>query len=251
MSNAPYADYALLFAVADADLVRQRKGGITAFMVEHQGRRLRGGVRHSHHRSPGSGGRLCDGGRPEGDRRQRRRRKVNDGFKVAMAGINMGRIVNGARCLGFGRSGPSSKRWTAPKERVTFGVPLAQHEAIQFMLADCAEIEIACGRALGLRAAWKAATPAAPPQGRVHGQGLLRGGQWEDHRHGHPDPRWDGRGQRDEAGKDAKFVRQECETPTAARRCKERTIAQPILRGDLEPIAGPERLGPLEDGCLE
>ena len=33
ISNAPYADYALLFAVTDAELVRQRKGGITAFMV--------------------------------------------------------------------------------------------------------------------------------------------------------------------------------------------------------------------------
>ena len=153
ISNAPYADYALLFAVTDADLVRQRKGGITAFMVSTRdgGFEVESVTLTMGHLGSEVGSVILEDLRASDDHVVG---EVNEGFKVAMAGINMGRIVNGARCLGLAEWA-FLKAVDYAKERVTFGVPLAQHEAIQFMLADCA-IEIACGRSLGLRAAWKA-----------------------------------------------------------------------------------------------
>jgi len=153
ISNAPYADYALLFAVTDAELVRQRKGGITAFMVSTRdgGFEVESVTLTMGHLGSEVGSVILEDLKATDDHVVG---EVNDGFKVAMAGINMGRIVNGARCLGLGEWA-FLKALDYAKERVTFGVPLAQHGAIQFMLADCA-IEIACGRSLGLRAAWKA-----------------------------------------------------------------------------------------------
>ena len=34
ITNGPYADFAMVFAVTDPELARQRKGGITGFFVE-------------------------------------------------------------------------------------------------------------------------------------------------------------------------------------------------------------------------
>jgi len=153
ISNAPYADYALLFAVTDAELVRQRKGGITAFFVstKNGGFEVESVTLTMGHLGSEVGSINVDGLKASDEQVVG---EVNEGFKVAMAAINMGRIVNGARCLGAAEWA-FLKALDYAKERVTFGVPLAQHGAIQFMLADCA-IEIACGRSLGLRAAWKA-----------------------------------------------------------------------------------------------
>jgi acyl-CoA dehydrogenase len=153
ITNAPYADYALLFAVTDAELVRQHKGGITAFFVSTKdaGFEVESVTLTMGHLGSEVGSVVLDNFRASDDHVVG---DVNDGFRVAMAGINMGRIVNGTRCLGLAEWA-FLKAVEYARERVTFGVPLGKHGAIQFMLADCA-IEIACSRMLGLRAAWKA-----------------------------------------------------------------------------------------------
>nr|NIQ79973.1 acyl-CoA dehydrogenase [Anaerolineae bacterium] len=153
ISNAPYADYALLFAVTEAELVRQHKGGITCFLVGTRdgGFEVESVTPIMGHLGSDHGVVNLDGLRVSGEHVVG---EENDGFMAAMAGINIGRIVNGARCLGVAEWA-FLKALDYSKERVTFGVPLSEHQAIQFMLADCA-IEIACARSLGLRAAWKA-----------------------------------------------------------------------------------------------
>jgi butyryl-CoA dehydrogenase len=74
-----------------------------------------------------------------------------DGFKVAMSTLDGGRIGIGAQALGIARAAFEAARAYA-KERKSFNKPIAEHQAIQFMLADMAT-EMDAARLLILRAA--------------------------------------------------------------------------------------------------
>ncbi len=76
---------------------------------------------------------------------------VGDGFKVAMSTLDGGRIGIAAQALGIARAA-FEKAVEYSKERKSFGVPIAQHQAIAFMLADMAT-EIDAARLLIWRAA--------------------------------------------------------------------------------------------------
>ncbi|MDP9150945.1 MAG: acyl-CoA dehydrogenase family protein [Myxococcota bacterium] len=77
---------------------------------------------------------------------------VGEGFRIAMATLDGGRI--GIACQAIGIARAAFERSVAyAKERKSFGVPIAQHQAIQFMLADMAT-QIDAARLL----AWRAAT---------------------------------------------------------------------------------------------
>jgi alkylation response protein AidB-like acyl-CoA dehydrogenase len=73
------------------------------------------------------------------------------GFKFAMATLNGGRIGIAAQALGIA-SGAYELALNYSKERKAFGVPISQHQAIQFKLADMAT-NIDAARLLCLRAA--------------------------------------------------------------------------------------------------
>jgi butyryl-CoA dehydrogenase len=73
------------------------------------------------------------------------------GFKVAMATLDGGRIGIAAQALGIARAA-FEKAVAYSKERKSFGVPISQHQAIQFKLADMAT-EIDAARLLVWRAA--------------------------------------------------------------------------------------------------
>src|SRR5438309_8049762 len=74
-----------------------------------------------------------------------------EGFKIAMSTLDGGRIGIAAQAIGIGRAAFEEARDYA-KVRKTFDVPIAQHQAIQFMLADMAT-ELEAARLLTLRAA--------------------------------------------------------------------------------------------------
>jgi butyryl-CoA dehydrogenase len=76
---------------------------------------------------------------------------VGDGFKVAMATLDGGRIGIASQAIGIARAALEAAVAYA-KERKSFGVHIAQHQAIQFMLADMAT-EIDAARLLTWRAA--------------------------------------------------------------------------------------------------
>ena len=76
---------------------------------------------------------------------------VGEGFKVAMATLDGGRIGIASQALGIARAALTAATAYA-KERKSFGVPIAQHQAIQFMLADMAT-ELDAARLLTWRAA--------------------------------------------------------------------------------------------------
>ena len=74
-----------------------------------------------------------------------------EGFKIAMSTLDGGRIGIAAQAIGIGRAAFEEAR-DYSKIRKTFDVPISQHQAIQFMLADMAT-ELDAARLLTLRAA--------------------------------------------------------------------------------------------------
>jgi len=74
------------------------------------------------------------------------------GFKFAMKTLEGGRIGIASQALGIA-SGAYELALQYSKERKTFGKPLADHQSIQFKLADMAT-EIEAARLMCLKAAW-------------------------------------------------------------------------------------------------
>lgn len=74
------------------------------------------------------------------------------GFKFAMLTLDGGRIGIAAQALGIA-AGAYELALAYSKERITFGKPISQHQAIQFKLADM-ETEIEAARLLTYKAAW-------------------------------------------------------------------------------------------------
>ncbi len=78
--------------------------------------------------------------------------KEGDGFKIAMTTLDGGRIGIGAQALGIAQAALDEAIKYA-KERQQFGKPIANNQAIQWMIADMAT-EIDAARFLVYRAAW-------------------------------------------------------------------------------------------------
>ena len=65
------------------------------------------------------------------------------GFRYAMSILDTSRIIIAAQCVGIGQAALEEAVRYA-QQRETFGRPIAQHQAIQFMLADMATDVYAC-----------------------------------------------------------------------------------------------------------
>jgi alkylation response protein AidB-like acyl-CoA dehydrogenase len=78
--------------------------------------------------------------------------RENEGFKVAMMALDGGRIGISSQAIGIARAAlEESVRFA--KDRRAFGVPIGDHQAIQWKLVDM-QTEIDAARLLSLRAAW-------------------------------------------------------------------------------------------------
>src|SRR5262250_1538316 len=76
-----------------------------------------------------------------------------EGYKVALSTLDGGRIGIAAQAVGIAQGAfEAAVKWS--QERMAFGRPIAQFQAIQFMLADMAT-EIDAARLLVRKAAWK------------------------------------------------------------------------------------------------
>ena len=76
-----------------------------------------------------------------------------DGYKIALSTLDGGRIGIGAQATGIAQ-GAFDSSLTYAKQREAFGHPIADFQAIQFMLADMST-EIDAARLLVRKAAWK------------------------------------------------------------------------------------------------
>ncbi len=77
-----------------------------------------------------------------------------EGFKKAMAALDITRPMVAVGSVGIARTALELATDYA-KKRIQFGVPISQHEAVQFMLADMAK-DIEAARLLVWKAAWLA-----------------------------------------------------------------------------------------------
>jgi len=150
ITNGGYADFYLVFATMDPD--KRHKGIICLIVPSHLE-----GVSH---------------GEPIDKMGQRasnttavvfknvRVPKENllggeeEGFKKAMAALDITRPMIAMGAVGVARSAMELATRYA-KKRIQFGVPIAQHQAIQFLLADMAK-DIEAARLLVYKAAWLA-----------------------------------------------------------------------------------------------
>ncbi|HJL17758.1 MAG TPA: acyl-CoA dehydrogenase family protein [Sandaracinaceae bacterium LLY-WYZ-13_1] len=74
------------------------------------------------------------------------------GFKIAMMALDGGRIGIASQAIGIAEAALAEAVAYA-KERETFGVPIAEHQAIQWMIAD-SRTELDAATLLARRAAW-------------------------------------------------------------------------------------------------
>jgi alkylation response protein AidB-like acyl-CoA dehydrogenase len=78
--------------------------------------------------------------------------KLGGGLSVALAALDGGRIGIASQALGIGQAAlAAAKKYVL--ERVQFGRPIGEYQAVQFRLADVAT-ELEAARLLTLRAAW-------------------------------------------------------------------------------------------------
>jgi butyryl-CoA dehydrogenase len=148
ITNGPQADAALVFLMTDK---AKRHKGISAFLVPADAKGLSRGKPDDKVGIRASGS--CsiffeDCAVPA----RTRLGAEGDGFKIAMATLDGGRIGIAAQALGIARAAYEEALAYA-KERKAFGQPIAQFQAIQFMLADMAT-ELDAARLL----VWRAAT---------------------------------------------------------------------------------------------
>jgi acyl-CoA dehydrogenase len=153
ITNAPYADYCMVFAITDPELHRQRKpGGVTAFWVpaRHAGV-SRDTVLPIVGHIGGDLGLLTfeDVEVPDawvlGN--------VGQGLRLALQAINKGRIAIGAKCLGLAEWALQRAAEYAT-HRTTFGRRIGEHGQVQAMLADCAT-DIYALKTMLAHLAWK------------------------------------------------------------------------------------------------
>ena len=136
ITNSPYADYAVVFAVTNEEMVKQRKGGISAFFVETTapGYSFDGVLPVMGHTGGDCGAMTFDEVRVPADRLV----GVQDqGFAIAMFGISEGRTSISANCIGMCEYA-LDRSIEYSKQRMSFGSPISEYQAIQFMLADMA-----------------------------------------------------------------------------------------------------------------
>lgn len=136
ITNGPYADYAMIFAITDPDLVARRKGGITGFFVETawEGFKVVSSIPIMGHLGSEIGILAFDGLRvPD----RYRLGEVDQGMKVALKGVNTGRMGLSATCIGLARWALVQAVEYA-KTRKTFGRPIGEHQAVQMLLAESA-----------------------------------------------------------------------------------------------------------------
>ena len=136
ITNSPYAEYAVIFAVTNPELAAKRKGGISAFMVptSSPGFQVESLIKMWGHEGTDEAILRFDNLKAEpyqvvGD--------IDKGFKYAMLGVGLGRIYNCARAIGLAR-------WALEqaieyiKVRETFGQKIAEYQGVSFPLAESA-----------------------------------------------------------------------------------------------------------------
>ncbi len=159
ITNSPYADHAIVFAVTDPEAAAARKGGVTAFFVDTTtpGFEVTAVIPLMGQAGGDTGIIALDQVRvPD----RNRLGAPGHGLSVALQGINAGRLGMAATCVGYAEWALAVATDYAATRR-TFGRAIAEHQAIQHHLADMAmDIFAAKSMLLGCAARIDAGLPA-------------------------------------------------------------------------------------------
>jgi acyl-CoA dehydrogenase len=160
VSNAEHADFLMVVAVTDA--AAPLRSRFTMFVVERDnpGYRYLRSFRAMGWRGHALGAFSLDDCALDDDHVLG---EVGGGFEVAMSHINATRIHLSGRYLGMANE-LIELAVDYARQRVAFGAPLARHQALQFMLADC-DVEREAARLLMYAAALQA--DAGEPGARI------------------------------------------------------------------------------------
>ena len=136
ITNSPYAQQAVVFAVTDPELAAQRKGGISTFMVptDSPGFKIDRLINMFGHVGTDEAILQFDNVRIEPHQLVGQEHR---GFKIGMLGVGLGRVYNSGRGVGLGRWAlEQAVEYT--KVRKTFGKPISEYQGVMFPLAECA-----------------------------------------------------------------------------------------------------------------
>jgi len=148
ITNGSHADLALVFASVDLEA---RHKGITAFIVEAGSAGYSTGA-HEYKLGVNASGTtelVFEDLRVPAEQRLG---AEGEGFKIAMATLDGGRVGISAQAVGIAQ-GAFEEALAYAQEREQFGRPISDFQAIQFYLADMST-EIDAARLLTWRAAW-------------------------------------------------------------------------------------------------
>ncbi|HEX4579250.1 MAG TPA: acyl-CoA dehydrogenase [Candidatus Dormibacteraeota bacterium] len=150
ITNAPYATHAFVFAVTDDALVETRRGGVTAFIVptDAPGFHVDRVIRFFGHAGGDEGIVSFTNVEVSDDHVVG---EVNEGFRLAMQGVSLGRLYNSARAVGMALWALDRAAEYA-SSRETFGRSIIANQGISFPLADRAT-EAHAARLMGLNCA--------------------------------------------------------------------------------------------------
>ncbi|MFK0089657.1 acyl-CoA dehydrogenase family protein [Pseudomonas sp. NPDC090755] len=151
ITNAPYADYAMIFAITDEEKARAGRGGITGFFLptDTPGFAVPSVIPTMGHLGADIGIVTLDNVRVPDSHRLG---PVDRGLSVALDGVNAGRVGMAAGCLGLAEWALQQAIEYA-KVRKTFGKPIAEHQSVQNMLAECA-MDIYASKTMIQHCAW-------------------------------------------------------------------------------------------------
>ena len=147
ITNGSYAGTFLTFARSEPEIEGAR--GVSAFLLDADQVRVTREEEKLGLNSSSTVDLVIEGARVGRDRLLH---EEGRGFAIAMATLDGGRIGIAAQALGIAQAAYDVARGYA-KERRTFGKRIAEHQAIQFKLADMST-EIDAARLLVYRAAW-------------------------------------------------------------------------------------------------
>ena len=149
-TNAPYADFIIVFAVTEPERAAARRGGISTFLVpaKAEGVKLDRIIRMWGSAGGDEAAIHFDHVRLEpymlvGE--------LGAGFATALQGVDLGRIYNSARSVGMGRWA-LEMAFAYAKAREAFGHPISEYQGVTFPLADSA-MQVHAAHLMSLNAA--------------------------------------------------------------------------------------------------
>jgi acyl-CoA dehydrogenase len=149
-TNSPTADWCIVFAITDPEKAERKAGGISAFMVPTtaKGFTVESIVKLFGDAGGNEGALVLEDVEVEPWQLVG---KLDEGFRIAVYGVSLGRIYNSARAVGLGRWA-LERAVEYSQQREAFGQKIAAFQAVSHPLADAAT-ELHAAHLLGLNAA--------------------------------------------------------------------------------------------------